>query len=59
MKSNKIPYIIYGDIKSLIRKLDGCTNDMESIFFVDIQCQQLEDLITQKTKVLRIVEKIV
>ena len=26
MKSNKMPYIIYADIKSLIEKIDGCAN---------------------------------
>ena len=26
MKSDKMPYIIYADIESLIRKTDGCTN---------------------------------
>ena len=26
MKSDKMPYIIYADIESLIRKIDGCAN---------------------------------
>ena len=26
MKSDKMPYIIYTDIESLIKKLDGCAN---------------------------------
>ena len=26
MNSNKMPYIIYADIESLIRKIDGCEN---------------------------------
>ena len=26
IKSNKMPYIIYADIKSLIEKIDGCAN---------------------------------
>ena len=30
MKSDKIPYIIYADIKSLIRKIDGCANNPEN-----------------------------
>ena len=31
MKSDKIPYIIYGDIESLIRKwIDGCVNNAEN-----------------------------
>ena len=29
MKLDKIPYVIYADIKSLIRKLDGCANNLE------------------------------
>ena len=27
MKSDKMPYIIYVDIESLIKKLDGCANN--------------------------------
>ena len=46
MKSDKMPYIIYVDIKSLIRKIDGYANNPEkssttkigSIFLVEIQC---------------------
>ena len=30
MKSDKIPYIIYVDIESLIRKTDGCANSPEN-----------------------------
>ena len=29
MKSDKMPYIIYADIESLIRKIDGCGNNPE------------------------------
>ena len=29
MKSDKMPYIIYADIKSLIRKRDGCEYNPE------------------------------
>ena len=29
MKSDKMPYIIYSDIESLIRKIDGCANNPE------------------------------
>ena len=29
MKSDKMPYIIYTDIESLIRKIDGCGNNPE------------------------------
>ena len=29
MKSNKIPYIIYVDFQSLIKKIDGCANNPE------------------------------
>ena len=27
MKSDKMPYLIYADIESLIRKIDGCANN--------------------------------
>ena len=30
MKSDKMPYIIYSDNESLIRKIDGCTNNPEN-----------------------------
>ena len=29
MKSDKISYIIYADIESLIKKIDGCANNLE------------------------------
>ena len=29
MKSSKMPYIIYADIKSLIKNIDGCENNPE------------------------------
>ena len=29
MKSDKMPYIIYTDIESLMRKIDGCGNNPE------------------------------
>ena len=29
MKLGKMLYIIYGDIESLIKKIDGCTNNPE------------------------------
>ena len=32
MKSDKMPYIIYADIASLIRKIDGCEGIPEIIF---------------------------
>ena len=32
MKSDKMPYIIYADIESLIRKIDECENNPEKIF---------------------------
>ena len=49
--SDKIPYIIYVEIESLIKTIDGCANNSSttkivSIFFVDIQCQQIGHLIT-------------
>ena len=30
MKSDKMPNIIYADIESLIRKIDGCENNPEN-----------------------------
>ena len=30
MNSHKMPYIIYADIESLIRKIDGCANNPEN-----------------------------
>ena len=30
MKSDKMPYIIYADIESLIKEIDGCANNPES-----------------------------
>ena len=30
MKSDKISYIFYGDIKPLIKKIDGCGNNPEN-----------------------------
>ena len=30
VKSNKMPYIIYADIKYLIKKIDGCANNPEN-----------------------------
>ena len=30
MRSDKMPYIIYADIESLIKKIDGCSNNPES-----------------------------
>ena len=29
MKSDKMPYIIYVDMESLIKKIDGCANNPE------------------------------
>ena len=48
MKSDKIPYIIYADIGSLILKIQKNLQQkkLESIFFVDIQRQQFGDLTT-------------
>ena len=30
MKSDKMPYIIYADTESLIKKVDGCANNSEN-----------------------------
>ena len=72
MKSDKIPYIIYGDIESLIRKwIDGCVNNAENssvtkigggggvIFLAEIQCQLYGILIIKKARILYIVRNIV
>ena len=29
MKSDKMPYIIYANVESLIKKIDGCANNPE------------------------------
>ena len=31
MKPDKMPYIFYGDMESLIKKIDGCTNNPENV----------------------------
>ena len=31
MKSDEIPYIIYADIESLIKKIDGCANNSKNL----------------------------
>ena len=54
MKLDKMSYIIYADIESLIKKVDEYANNSENsstrkigeIFLVDIQCQQFGPLIT-------------
>ena len=70
MNSNKIPYIIYADIESLTRKIDGCENIQKilqqqkqaSTFLADIQYQQFGDLIIWKTNIFiswkRLCEKV-
>ena len=30
MESDKMPYIVYADIESLIKKIDGCVNNPEN-----------------------------
>ena len=47
-----MPYIIYADIESLIKKTDGCANNPEKSsttkiteHIPDIQCQQYGNLI--------------
>ena len=30
-KSDKMSYIIYGGIESLIKKIDGCVNNLENL----------------------------
>ena len=36
MKSNKMPYIIYADIESLIQKIDNCKNNPGKSFTAEI-----------------------
>ena len=58
MKSDKMSYIIFTDIETLIKKIDGCANSPEnssatkigslSIFIADVQCQLDELLIFRK-----------
>ena len=60
MKSDKMSYIIYADLESLIKNIDRYENNTENssttkigenilcglkVFLVDIQCQQFGDLI--------------
>ena len=53
MKSQKIPYITYSDMETLIKKRDGCANNPENssttkigdTFLEYIQCQQFRHLI--------------
>ena len=67
MKSDKMSYIIFANIKSLIKKIDECANNPEKssrtklgkIFLVDIQCQLYLILTIQKTSILYIVRDIV
>ena len=50
MKSDKMPYITYADVESLIKKIGVCANNSDkilqqqkyvSIFFADIQYRNL------------------
>ena len=67
MKSQKMPYIIYGDIESLIKKIDGCANNPEKFSTIKIgkyipcgyQCPEFGHLIIKKTSMFYIAEKIV
>ena len=67
MKSHKMPYIIYADIETLIKKQMDMQiiqkilqqQKFDSIFVVDIQCQLYGLLIIQKTSIPYIVGKIV
>ena len=67
MKSDKMPYIIYAGIESLIKKIAGCANNPESF-----STKRLGELVPcrysmitfwafdsiEKTNILHIVEKI-
>ena len=46
MKSDKLPYIIYADIESLITKIEGCANNAENSSTAKIRCQQFGHLTT-------------
>ena len=66
IKSDKMQYIIYADIGSLIKKyMDVQTiqkilqQQKQVSIFLDIHCQQFGHLITQTTNVLYIAGKIV
>ena len=67
MNSYKMPYLIYADIESLIRKINGFANNPENSSATKIgdyipcriQCQLYGLLIRQKTSMLYIVGKIV
>ena len=67
MKSDKISYIIYADIESLIRKIDGCANNPENYLTTKvgehITCEYsmstMSCLTIQKTDISYIVEKTV
>ena len=60
-----MPSIIYAAMKSLIKKRDGCANNPENSSTIKIGEHVLcrysisTNLITQKTNILYIVEKIV
>ena len=36
MKSDKIPYIVYADTESLIKKIDGCANNPEKSSTIEV-----------------------
>ena len=36
MKSDKMPYIIYANIESLIRKIDVCANNLKKLSTVKV-----------------------
>ena len=67
MKSQKMPYIIYDDIESLIKKIDGCANNPEKFSTIKIgkyipcryQCPEFGHLIIKKTSIFYIAKKIV
>ena len=54
IKSDKMPYITYADVESLIKNIGVCANNPDkilqqkkyvSIFFADIQYQQFGNLV--------------
>ena len=68
IKSDKTPYIICANIKSLFEKIVRYANNPENystkkklknILFADIQCQTFGRFIIQKTSILYITKKFV
>ena len=67
MKSDKTPYIIYADLESLIKKIDGCENNPENSSATKIgehipcgySISKVGDLIIHKISIIYISEETV